>query len=57
MIKDNRPSKKMKTKQIIKFALNHPDLFTQGELEYFSLIKRTRKARKKSKKNQQTSHQ
>ena len=56
MIKDNQPSKKMKTKQIIKFALNHPDLFTQGELDYFSLIKRTRKARKKSKKNQQTSH-
>ncbi len=40
----------MKTKKIIKQALNQPELFTQAELDYFRLVKRARKARKEAKK-------
>ncbi len=40
----------MKTKKIIKQALNQPELFTQAELDYFRLVKKARKARKEAKK-------
>lgn len=43
----------LKTKQIIKRALKHPELFTEGELAYFKLLRETRKQqKKKDKKNQ-----
>ena len=38
--------KHMKTKELIKRALKHPELFTEGELDYFKLIKRERKQQK-----------
>jgi len=36
----------MKTKELIKRALKHPDLFTEGELNYFKLIKKQKKLQK-----------
>jgi len=40
----------LKTKQIIKRALKHPELFTEGELTYFKLLKKHRKQQKKQDK-------
>ena len=42
----------LKTKQIIKRALKHPELFTEGELNYFKLLKEHRKQKKQDKKSQ-----
>jgi len=44
----------MKTKKIIKHALNNPELFTSAELQYFEYIKRLRKEAKKLKKQQES---
>ena len=46
-------NKRMKTKKIIKHALNNPELFTFAELQYFEYIKRLRKKAKKLKKQQE----
>ena len=40
----------MKMKELLKRALKHPELFTDGELQYFELVKRQRKLQKKQKK-------
>ena len=40
----------MKTKELLKRALKNPELFTEGELQYFQLVKRQRKLRKKQQK-------
>tara|TARA_R110001592_G_scaffold221327_4_gene476117 strand:+ start:646 stop:819 length:174 start_codon:yes stop_codon:yes gene_type:complete len=42
--------KPLKTKKLIKRALKHPELFTEGEVQYFELVKKERKERKKAKK-------
>ncbi len=39
-----------KTKKIIKEALKHPELHTEGELAYFELYKARRKAMKAERK-------
>ena len=36
----------MKTKELLKRALKHPELFTPGELDYFRLMKKQRKLQK-----------
>ena len=41
--------KRLKTKDIIKRALKHPDLFSEGEIQYFQLMKQLRKDQKKNK--------
>jgi hypothetical protein len=43
---EENPNTHMKTKELIKRALKHPELFTPGELDYFKLIKRQRKIQK-----------
>ena len=40
--------KPLKTKDIIKRALKHPDLFSEGEIQYFQLMKQLRKQQKKN---------
>ncbi len=40
----------MKTKELLKRALKHPELFTEGELQYFQLEKKRRKQQKQQKK-------
>jgi len=35
--------RRLKTKDLIKRALNNPELFTSAELDYFKLIKKFRK--------------
>jgi len=40
----------MKTSKLIKRALNHPELFTEGELTYLKLMKKLRKEQKAKKK-------
>jgi hypothetical protein len=37
----------MKIKELLKRALKHPELFTQGELLYFRRVQRQRKLEKK----------
>ena len=37
----------MKMKELLKRALNHPELFTEGELMYFRRVQRDRKLAKK----------
>ena len=37
----------MKMKELLKRALNHPELFTEGELQYFRRVQRDRKLAKK----------
>ena len=44
----------MKTKKAIKYILKHPDLFTQGELEYVRLMKKERKVLKKKHESSET---
>ena len=44
----------MKTKKAIKYILKHPDLFTQGELEYVRMIKKERKVLKKKHESSET---
>ena len=45
----------MKTdKKIIKKALKHPEQYSTGELLYFQLIKKERKAQKKAAKVRET---
>ena len=39
--------KPLKTKEIIKRALKHPDLFSEGEIQYLQMMKRLRKDQKK----------
>ena len=39
-----------KTKKIIKKALKNPELYTDSEIQYFELVKRTRKSEKKRRK-------
>jgi hypothetical protein len=46
----------MKTKEIIKRALQHPELFTEGELQYFSKMKELRKQRKREEKQSQSDY-
>ena len=41
-----------KKRKLAKGALEHPDLFSQGELAYFQLWLKERKARKAVKKKQ-----
>ncbi len=40
----------MKTKELLKRALKHPELFTEGELQYFQLERKRRKQQKLQKK-------
>ena len=40
----------MKKKKLAKNALEHPEMFTQGELSYFKLWLQERKEQKKRKK-------
>ena len=40
----------MNTKELLKRALKNPELFTEGELQYFQLVKRQRKLQKKQQK-------
>ena len=42
--------KPLKTKQLIKRALKHPELFTEGEVRYFEMLKKARKEKKKANK-------
>tara|TARA_R100000030_G_scaffold89147_1_gene73370 strand:- start:29 stop:214 length:186 start_codon:yes stop_codon:yes gene_type:complete len=44
----------MKTKKAIKYILKHPDLFTQGELEYVRMMKKERKVLKKKHESSET---
>tara|TARA_R100001509_G_C4715345_1_gene164728 strand:+ start:289 stop:474 length:186 start_codon:yes stop_codon:yes gene_type:complete len=44
----------MKTKKAIKYILKHPDLFSQGELEYVRLMKKERKVLKKKHESSET---
>ena len=44
----------MKKKKLAKNALKHPELFTDGELTYFRLWLRERKANKAKKKEKFT---
>jgi len=37
----------MKMKELLKRALKHPELFTEGELMYFRRVQRDRKLAKK----------
>ncbi len=46
----------LKTKQIIKRALKHPELFTEGELIYFKLLKEHRKQQKKQDKKNKSDY-
>jgi len=46
-LSEEQQKKPLKTKQIIKRALKHPELFTEGELTYFKLLKEHRKQQKK----------
>ena len=43
---EEKSYKPMKTKELIKRALKHPELFTPGELDYFKLIKKQKKIQK-----------
>jgi len=40
----------MKTKELLKRALKHPELFTEGELLYLKLMKKQHKLQKKREK-------
>jgi len=42
----------MKTKTLINRALKHPELFTDGELQYIRMIKKLRKEQKAKEKAQ-----
>ena len=44
----------MKTKKIIKNALNNPELYTFAELQYLEYMKKLRKRAKKLKKQQES---
>jgi hypothetical protein len=55
-IEDNQPHKMLKTKQIIKRALKHPELFTEAELQYFNFMKQLQKKKKKKEKRQQSNY-
>jgi hypothetical protein len=46
----------MKTKELIKRALKHPDLYTNAELKYFKLFKKQQKAQKKAEKEKESNH-
>lgn len=46
----------MKTKEIIKRALKHPELFTEGELRYFSFMQKLRKEKKRAEKLAQSDY-
>ena len=39
-----------KKKKLVKIALKHPELYTQGELAYFRLWLALKRAKKKNKK-------
>ena len=47
---ENTQHKPLKTKDIIKRALKRPELFTEGELMYFNILKRDLKERKEANK-------
>lgn len=40
----------MKSKKLVKKALKHPELYTEGELAYFNLWRGERKRKKELKK-------
>jgi len=46
----------MKTKELLKRALKHPELFTSAELQYFKLMKKYKKRNKKDKKKPESDY-
>ena len=42
----------MKTKKAIKYIIKHPELFTDGDLQYAKLLKKRRDLKKKNGKCQ-----
>ena len=42
--------KPLKTKEILKRALKHPELFTEGEFSYLKMLKKDLKDKKKANK-------
>ena len=53
---DIQQKQPLNTKQIIKRALKHPELFTEGELNYFKLIKDQRKKQKKQERERRSNY-
>jgi hypothetical protein len=45
----------MKTKKAIKYILNHPELFTEGELTYVRMVRNEKKHKKVEKKLNESS--
>ena len=46
--------KKFKTKKAIKYILKHPELFTEGEIQYVKLMQKERKVLKKKHESSET---
>ena len=46
--------KKFKTKKAIKYILKHPELFTEGEIQYVKLMQQERKVLKKKHESSET---
>jgi hypothetical protein len=46
--------KKFKTKKAIKYILKHPELFTEGEVQYVKLMQQERKVLKKKHESSET---
>ena len=53
---EEQQKKPLETKHIIKRALKHPELFTEGELSYFQLLKEHRKKQKKEDKKKRSDY-
>ena len=55
-LSEEQQKKPLETKHIIKRALKHPELFTEGELSYFQLLKEHRKKQKKQDKENRSDY-